>query len=90
MGRNRRNDLVLERSVILKSTLKLFMRIRPGLAVCVLGLVFAWGLLRAQKPFKEYPALEYENFPIPANCNPKDRVDARPPALSRCLWISQP
>ncbi len=61
----------MKRSVILKATLKLFMCIRPGLAVGVLGLLFAWGVLRAQRPFKEYPALEYENFPIPKDANEK-------------------
>ena len=47
------------------------MRLRPGLAVGVLGLVFAWGVLRAQRPFKEYPALEYENFAIPPDASQK-------------------
>ena len=47
------------------------MRLRPGLAVGVLGLLSAWGLLRAQRPWKEYPALEYENFSIPKDFNEK-------------------
>ena len=25
----------------------------------------AWGVLHAQRPFKEYPGAEYENFPLP-------------------------
>jgi hypothetical protein len=28
-------------------------------------LLCCWGALRAQKPFREYPALEYSNFPLP-------------------------
>src|ERR1700693_6205767 len=34
-----------------------------GLAVC--------GMVWAQKPFKEYPAIEYENFPLPTDWNQK-------------------
>jgi hypothetical protein len=34
-------------------------------------LVSAWGVLRAQKTFKEYPAIEYENFPVPNDFNTK-------------------
>src|SRR5690242_2831969 len=41
------------------------MRLRIKFAVGFFGLFCAWGLLEAQKPWKEYPALEYENFPIP-------------------------
>ncbi|HEV2687604.1 MAG TPA: DUF4159 domain-containing protein [Bryobacteraceae bacterium] len=40
------------------------MRLRTTLSLAFIGLC-AWGLLLAQRPFKEYPALEYENFPIP-------------------------
>ncbi len=40
---------------------------RPPTAVIagVMGLLSVLGVLRAQRPFKEYPAIEYENFPIP-------------------------
>jgi hypothetical protein len=31
--------------------------------------VGAWGVLRAQKPFKEYPGFEYTNFEIPPDAN---------------------
>jgi hypothetical protein len=47
------------------------MRIRNALAIGSLGLA-ALGVLWAQKPFKEWPAIEYEDFPIPE--------DARRPA----------
>ncbi|HLY19281.1 MAG TPA: DUF4159 domain-containing protein [Bryobacteraceae bacterium] len=46
------------------------MRLRTALGVGFLGLA-AWGYLLAQAPFKEYPALEYENFPIPTDWNQK-------------------
>jgi hypothetical protein len=42
------------------------MRVRAVIAAGVAGLALcSWGVLRAQKPFKEYPAIEYENFEIP-------------------------
>ena len=40
------------------------MRLRTALAVGFLGLA-AWSVLRAQKPFKEWPAIEYEDFKLP-------------------------
>ncbi|HTS75188.1 MAG TPA: DUF4159 domain-containing protein [Bryobacteraceae bacterium] len=41
-------------------------------------LVSVFGILRAQKPFKEYPAIEYENFPIPKDATaPAEWVRAR-------------
>jgi hypothetical protein len=42
------------------------MRLRTALAVGILGLA-AWGVLRAQKPFKEWPAIEYEGFELPGD-----------------------
>jgi hypothetical protein len=38
------------------------MRIVLAAALVILG---AWSLLQAQKPFRQYPAIEYENFPLP-------------------------
>jgi hypothetical protein len=43
---------------------------RPRAAVAagaVLAIVCSWGVLRAQKPFKEYPAIEYSDFPLPSD-----------------------
>jgi uncharacterized protein DUF4159 len=40
------------------------MRVRTALAIVCLALG-AWGALEAQRPFQEYPAIEYGNFPIP-------------------------
>lgn len=37
---------------------------RLALAVCILALA-AWGVLRAQRPFKEYEGSEYNDFPLP-------------------------
>jgi len=47
------------------------MRSSAALAVCFLGLISTWDLLRAQRPFKEYPAIEYSNFPIPGDFGQK-------------------
>jgi hypothetical protein len=46
------------------------VRLRTALAVGFLWLA-AWGVLRAQKPFKEYPAIEYDNFPLPSDWQQK-------------------
>src|ERR1039458_7274047 len=58
----------LPRCAILKS--QPLMRLRTALGVGFLGLA-AWGFLLAQAPFKEYAALEYENFPVPTDWNQK-------------------
>jgi hypothetical protein len=47
------------------------MRFRVTFAFCFVAILSAWGVLRAQRPFKEYPALEYENFPRPPDWNQK-------------------
>ncbi len=44
------------------------MRFRTAIAGVAMGLL-ALGVLWAQKPFKEWPAIEYENFPIPPDAN---------------------
>ena len=44
------------------------MRKRTILAIGLMSLS-AWGILRAQKPFKEYPAIEYDDFPKPPGLN---------------------
>ncbi len=43
-------------------------RLRPALTLGLLGLA-GWGLLHAQKPFREYRGQEYEDFPIPSDWN---------------------
>ena len=40
------------------------MRLRSFLWL-VLCAITGWGVLRAQRPFKDYPGIEYENFPLP-------------------------
>ena len=44
------------------------MRFRTALAFGLMGLA-ALGVLWGQKPFREWPAIEYENFPIPPDAN---------------------
>jgi hypothetical protein len=40
------------------------MGLRPALILLFTGFA-AWGVLHAQRPFQEYPGVEYENFPLP-------------------------
>jgi hypothetical protein len=40
------------------------MRLR-AVFIGIVTLLGAWGVLRAQRPFREYEAVEYENFPLP-------------------------
>jgi hypothetical protein len=47
------------------------MRSSTALTVCVLSLISAWTLLRAQQRFKQYPAIEYSNFPVPPDFDQK-------------------
>src|SRR6202166_4192788 len=44
------------------------MRFRTVLAIVLTGLA-ALGVLWGQKPFREWPAIEYSNFPIPPDAN---------------------
>ena len=44
------------------------MRIR-SLQWLLLIAITGWGALRAQKPFKQYRAVEYEDFPLPPDWN---------------------
>ena len=46
------------------------MRLRSAFAVGFLGLA-AWSVLRAQKPFKEWPAIEYVDFALPSDYQEK-------------------
>jgi hypothetical protein len=47
------------------------MRFASALAVGSVGLISLLGVLRAQKPFKEYPAIEYSNFALPPDWEQK-------------------
>jgi Domain of unknown function (DUF4159) len=47
------------------------MRLRTLLGILALGLALWGGILLAQRPFKEYPAIEYSNFPLPSDANEK-------------------
>src|SRR5580698_141140 len=54
------------------------MRVPFPFSIGFLILISIIGVLRAQRPFKEYPAVEYENFPIPKDWNkPYEWVRAR-------------
>jgi hypothetical protein len=41
------------------------MRLPTAALVAAALVLCTWGVLRAQKPFREWPAIEYENFPLP-------------------------
>ena len=47
------------------------MRFRNVVILASLGLVGFLGALHAQKPFKEYPAIEYNDFPLPSDWEKK-------------------
>ncbi len=40
------------------------MRLRSAVMLFLTGFA-TWGVLHAQRPFQEYPGVEYENFPLP-------------------------
>jgi hypothetical protein len=46
------------------------MRLRYLIFLSIFGLAIC-GMVLAQKPFKEYPAIEYEDFPLPTDWNQK-------------------
>src|ERR1700674_3234548 len=44
----------------------------------MLAVLGAWSVLRAQRPFKEYPGVEYNDFPVPPDWNhPSEWTRAR-------------
>lgn len=54
--------------------------------VTLLAVCGAWTILRAQKPFREYPGREYENFPLPEDWQKSaewTRARLRVPGVSR-------
>ena len=68
--------------------LSIGMSLRATLAVAVLSLG-AWGVLRAQKPFREYPALEYVDFPLPPDYTDKTewtRARLKYPDITRGMY----
>jgi len=68
------------------------MRIR-NLLFAVLGGILLLGVLLAQRPFREYPGVEYDNFPLPPDYQePSEWVFARLmyPAIAGQGWRSNP
>jgi len=47
------------------------MRLRIALLLLLLAGAGTWGILRAQRPFQEYPGVEYNDFPLPPDWNQK-------------------
>lgn len=61
------------------------MRFRSILLLIAVGLA-TWGVLRAQRPFREYEGTEYENFPLPQDYKEKTewtRARLRYPGIFR-------
>ena len=48
------------------------MRLR-SLVWLFLSAIAGWGVLQAQKPFKDYPGVEYENFVLPEDWQTSER-----------------
>jgi hypothetical protein len=64
------------------------MRIRSAVMLATAGLC-VWGVLHAQRPFKEYEATEYNDFPVPSDWNNKTewtRARLRYPSVYAGYW----
>src|SRR5215472_11054713 len=64
------------------------MRLRYFVALLVAGLA-TWGVLQAQRPFKEYPGTEYEDFALPPDYKEKTewtRARLRYPSVYGRSW----
>jgi hypothetical protein len=46
------------------------MRFRSAVLL-IAATLGVWGILHAQRPFKQYQAQEYEDFPLPPDWNQK-------------------
>ena len=46
------------------------MRFRSAVLL-IAGALCVWGILHAQRPFKQYQAAEYDDFPLPSDWNQK-------------------
>jgi hypothetical protein len=73
--------------MLLKSSVSQLIHLRRAGALLIGGLALFTGLYAWQKPFKEYPGLEYTKYPIPPDPNePTEWVFARlmyPPVSPR-------
>ncbi len=58
------------------------MRSPTALAAGSVGLMGFLGLLHAQRPFKEYPAIEYEDFALPPDWKDQKHEWVRAPVFA--------
>ena len=65
--------------------MKKWIRFRAAFLLVPAALA-GWSALRAQKPFREYPGLEYENFPLPPGWDAKTEWTR---ARLKCPGINQ-
>ena len=65
--------------------MKKWLRFRAAFLLVPVALA-GWTALRAQKPFREYPGLEYENFPLPPDWDAKTEWTR---ARLKCPGINQ-
>jgi hypothetical protein len=59
--------------------------------LAILAAAGTWGVLQAQRPFKEYPGIEYENFALPDGWNKTTewtRARLRVPGINRGFYSS--
>jgi hypothetical protein len=59
--------------------------------LAILAAAASWGLLHAQRPFKEYRGIEYENFPLPEDWNKTTewtRARLQVPGINRGFYSS--
>ena len=47
------------------------MSFRKALLLALGGIAFVGGLYAFQRPFREYPGVEYDNFPVRQDWNEK-------------------
>ncbi len=60
------------------------MRFRSAISLATAALSL-WGIVYAQRPFKQYRAEEYEGYPLPPDWNQKTEWTQGPASLSQRL-----
>ncbi len=66
------------------------MRFRVTFAFCFVAILSAWGVLRAQKPFKEYPGDRVQQLSEAARLGSEGGVGTGEAALPRYFRVSRP